>query len=137
MSRANVELARRGWDIWKGRDFDTLGEMTTEDFVFVPAIAASVEGGAVHGIEGSRRFFEGLDETWESFEIDSEEFREVGDRVQVVGRVRARGRGSGLELDQPIAMVVWFRGDKVARIQSFLDSDQAHEAASKELEEVQ
>jgi ketosteroid isomerase-like protein len=136
VSGTRVDLARRGWDLWRSRDFDALGEMTIEDFVFVPAIAASVEGGAVHGIEGSRRFFEGLDETWESFDIDSEEFREVGDRVLVVGRVRAKGRGSGLELDQPIAMVVWFRGDKIARIQSFLDSDQAHEAASKELEEV-
>jgi ketosteroid isomerase-like protein len=137
VSAERVDLARTGWDLWRSRDFDALDEVTIEDFVFVPAIAASVEGGAVHGNEGSRRFFAALDETWESFEIDAEEFREVGDQVLVVGRVRAKGRGSGLELDQPIAMVVWFLGEKIARIQSFLDADQAHEAASKELEELQ
>ena len=136
MSDTNVELARTGWDIWRRRDFDRLEELAVEDFEFVPAIAASVEGGAVHGIEGSRRFFESLDETWESFEIDADEFREVGDRVLVDGRVRARGRGSGVDLEQPFLQVVWFRDGKIARVQSFLDRDQALEAASKDLEEV-
>jgi ketosteroid isomerase-like protein len=124
-------------DIWRSRDFDAIHEVALEDFVFIPAIATGVEGGAVHGKEGSRRFFEGLDEVWESFNIDAEEFREVGGRVVIDGHVRARGRGSGVDFEQPLVMVVWFRDDKVARIQSFLDRDLANEAAAKELEEVQ
>ena len=124
-------------DIWKRRDFDALDEVAVEDFEFLPAIATAVEGGAVRGKEGSRQFFAGLDETWESFNIDADEFREVGDRVVIDGHVRARGRGSGVDIEQPLVMVVWFRDGKVARIQSFLDRDQANEAASKDLEEMQ
>ncbi len=136
MSSESLEFARKAWEIWTSRDFDALDEVTIEDFEFVPAIAAGVEGGAVRGIEGSRRFFQSLDETWESFEIDAEEFREVGDQVLVVGRVRAKGRGSGVSFEQPIFSVAWLRDGKFARVQSFLDSDQAHEAASKDLEDV-
>ena len=137
MSATRVDLARRGFDVWRSRDFDRLDEVAIEDFVFIPAIATGVEGGGVRGKEGSRQFFESQDETWESFDIDAEEFREVGDRVLIDGHVRARGRGSGVDFEQPLLMVVWFRDGKVARVQSFLDRDQANEAATKELEEVQ
>jgi ketosteroid isomerase-like protein len=56
--------------------------------------------------------------------------------VLALGRVRAKGRGSGVELDQPMLSVVWFRNGKVARMQSFLDRDEALEAASTELEQA-
>jgi ketosteroid isomerase-like protein len=73
-----------------------------------------------------QRAREGLDR-WNSGDV-----REIGDRVLVVGRVRAKGRSSGIELDQPLATVCWFRGGKFARMQSFLDYDAATTAASRE-----
>jgi ketosteroid isomerase-like protein len=106
----------------------------TEDLEFVPAIAATVEGGSVKGPEEFRRFFTDLQETWETFRIDVDEFREVDDRVMAIGRLTAKGRGSELELDQPIYSVCWFRDGKVARMQSFLDREAAESAAGKVVE---
>ena len=103
----------------------------TPDFEFVPAIAATVEGGSVQGHDEFRRFFADLEETWETFRIEVDELREVGDRIMGIGRLTARGRASELELDQPIYTVLWFRGDRVARMQSFLDREAADAAASK------
>jgi len=79
-----------------------------------------------------RRFFADLDETWETFRIEADEFRDFGDRVMSIGRLTAKGRGSELELDHPIYSVVWFRDGKFARMQSYLDRETAEAAAQAE-----
>jgi ketosteroid isomerase-like protein len=131
MSESNVELARRGYACWAEGDVEGMLELSSDDFEFVPAIAAGVEGGSVKGHDEFRRFFADLEETWETFRIDVDEFRDLGERVMTIGRLRARGRGSELELDQPMYAVVWFRDGKFARMQSFLERDSA-EAAARE-----
>ncbi len=103
-------------------------ELTTPDFEFVPAIAASVEGGSIRGHNEFRRFFADLNETWETFRISVEDFREIGGRVMAIGQLTAKGRGSELELDQPFYSVLWFQGDRIARMQSFLEESAAQTA---------
>jgi ketosteroid isomerase-like protein len=129
MSEAKLELARAGIDAWNDRDLDWLRENSTESFEFIPAVAATVEGGSVRGVEGLARFLEEVDESWESFRIEPGEFELIGETVLSRGRVIAKGRGSGLELDQPIGSVLAFEGEKVSRLQSFLDPDEARKAA--------
>jgi ketosteroid isomerase-like protein len=139
MSDANVELARRSFRAWQQRDVEWFIENTTPEFEFVAAVMTTVEGegGTVRGGEqGIRQYFTILDEPWESFVVDESEYREVDDQVVCVGRLRAKGRGSGVELDQPIAMVLWFDGDKLARARSFLDVDEAMAAAKETLPET-
>jgi ketosteroid isomerase-like protein len=130
MSETNVEFARRGYALWSSGDIDGMIELSTPDFEFVPAIAASVEGGSVKGPDEFRRFFRDLNETWETFRIDVEEFRDLGDRVMSSGRLIAKGRGSEVELDHPFYSVVWIRDGRFARMQSFLDQDSAEAAAA-------
>jgi ketosteroid isomerase-like protein len=136
MSDEKVELARQAVDAWNRRDADWVIANSTPDVEFTPAVAGSVEGEArrtLRGADGFRRFFADLDETWEQFEVEVQEFRELGNAVVTVCRVHAMGRGSGLELDQPMAMVSWFRGEKFARAQSFLDLDEALKAAREQV----
>jgi ketosteroid isomerase-like protein len=133
MSDAKLELARASFRAWSDRDAEWFVENTTPEFEFVGAVMTTVEGeaGTVRGGEkGIRQYFTILDEPWESFLVDEMEYREIDDQVVCVGRLRAKGRGSGVEFDQPIAMVLWFRGDKLARAQSFLDVDQGLSAAA-------
>jgi ketosteroid isomerase-like protein len=117
-------------------DMETVEKIATEDLEFVPAIAAGVEGGVVRGPDGVRRFFEALAETWETFKMEGEEFHEVGMQVVATSRLRAKGRGSGVELDQPFWTVAWFRDGRVARVASFLDHEQALDAAAQDLDEA-
>jgi ketosteroid isomerase-like protein len=134
MSDAKLELARRSFEAWSDRDAVWFVENTTPEFEFVAAVMTTVEGeaGTVRGGEkGIRQYFTILDEPWESFVVDEMEYREVDDQVVCVGRLRAKGRGSGVEFDQPIAMVLWFRGDKIAHAHSFLDVDAAIDAAAE------
>jgi ketosteroid isomerase-like protein len=129
VSDVRIELAAQGVDAWNRRDLDWLRRNATADFEFVPAVAATVEGGSVKGPEGLARFFEAMDESWESFRIEVEEFRLIGDQVVGRGRVLAKGRGSGVELDQPLGSLLSFEGDKIARLQSYLDPEEALAAA--------
>ena len=132
MSRDRIELGRGAVDAWNRRDVDWVIANCVPEMEFVPAVAGSVEGEerrTVRGADGIRRFFADLEETWERFEVEVQEYREVEDALVVVCRIHAKGRGSGLELDQPMAMVSWFRDDKFARAQSFLDLDEALQAA--------
>jgi ketosteroid isomerase-like protein len=106
---------------------------STSDFEFIPAIASGVEGGVVRGPDEFRRFFADLDETWETFRLEAEDLREVGERVLTRARVLAKGRASGIELDQPIFSVCSFQDGKLSRMHTFLDETAAVEAASKEV----
>ena len=128
MSDTTLDVARRGYAAWTARDVDGMLELTTPDFEFVPAIAATVEGGSVRGHTEFRRFMADLNETWETFRIGVEDFREIGSRVMAIGRLTAKGRGSKLELDQPFCSVLWFQGDRIARMQSFLEESAAQAA---------
>jgi ketosteroid isomerase-like protein len=131
MSEAKLELARAGIDAWNDRDLDWLRENSTESFEFVPAVAATVEGGSVRGVDGVARFLEEVDELWESFRIEPGELEVIGETVLSRGRVIAKGRGSGLELDQPIGSLTSFEGEKISRLQSFLDLAEAVAAAER------
>ena len=135
MSEANVELARKSFRAWSDRDAEWFVENTTPEFEFVAAVMSTVEGGGAAvrgGEEGIRQYFTVLDEPWESFVVDEGEYREVDGQVVCIGQLRAKGQGSGLVLDQPVAMVLWFDGDKIARARSFLDVDEAIAAAAEE-----
>jgi ketosteroid isomerase-like protein len=129
MSDLRIELARAGLDAWNRRDIDWLRDNATTDFEFVPAVAATVDGGSVKGPEGLANFFEEMDETWETFRIEPEDFRLVGEVVLGHVRVIAKGRGSGVELDQRLGSIMHFREEKLARMQSFLDPEEALAAA--------
>jgi ketosteroid isomerase-like protein len=134
MSKEHVDLARQGVENWNRGDVDAMIESSTPDFEFTPAVADGVEGGgAVHGPDEFRRFFAGLNETWESFRIEAEDFQEIGERVLIRGNVVATGRASGIELDQPIFAVCSFQGGKGSRMHTFLDETAALDAASKEV----
>jgi ketosteroid isomerase-like protein len=62
--------------------------------------------------------------------------REYGDQVLVLTRVHAKGRGSGVELDQSLAHLFEFRGELVCRAETFLDRDRAIEVAESRAAEA-
>jgi ketosteroid isomerase-like protein len=66
---------------------------------------------------------------WEEVRVFTDELRDLGDRVLLLGRVQGRGRGSGLQVDSPLAVVFDFHGDKISRGRTYLDPGAALRAA--------
>jgi ketosteroid isomerase-like protein len=122
MPRDKVDVARRAVDAFNHRDVDGIfAELVTPDFEWWPAVAGAYEGGCYRGREGVERFVAALSEVWEEVQLIADEFRDLGDRVLVLGRQVARGKGSGAQVDAPFAGISDFRGDRISRSRGYVD----------------
>jgi ketosteroid isomerase-like protein len=129
MSRENVENARRALDAINRRDLNVVEEFATPDVEFVPALEGSVESRSYRGREGWESYVAETEDTWEELQVFGDEFRDLGDRVLVLGRAEGRGKGSGVPVAATFAMVLDFRDGKISRSRSFLDHGEALRAA--------
>lgn len=108
-----------------GRIAEWAATNTPPDFELVPTAGSPQAGGTFTGPEGVSQWFADLAQAWETVRIDVEEVVELGDRVVVLGRVRNRGRGSGMELDV-VAAHLWTVDNGVpVRIELIGDREEA------------
>ncbi len=130
MSRDKVDVARRVTDAFNRRDVDAaFAEFVTPDYEWYPAVVRALDGGGYRGREGVERFAADIRENWEELQAHPEEFRDLGDRVLVLGRVKGRGKGSGAPVDAPYAGILDFRGDRIWRHRVYLDRAEGLRAA--------
>ena len=76
-------------------------ELSAPDIEFWgPTASFAREGQAYVGHEGMRQYFADVARVWRVLEVVPHDFRDLGDRVLVFGRVYARGEG-GYISDSP------------------------------------
>ena len=121
----NAARIREAIERWNRGDRTAPLEDIHPDVEINTRIGDAFQGEPFRGHEGARQWLAGLDENFETWELWIDECREQGDVVLVLGGVRARGRGSGIELDQEIGWVYEFRGDKMIRLHTYYDRAQA------------
>jgi len=130
MTQDKVELAKRATEAYNRRDVDTFfAEFATPDLEWWPATVRAVEGGCYRGRKGIEQFLADTAETWEELQAVPEEFRDLGDRVLLLGRLQGRGRGSGAPVDTPMANLLDFRGARIWRARVYFDRAEALRAA--------
>jgi ketosteroid isomerase-like protein len=76
----------------------------------------------------TREFFGDTFESFDLFEARNEEIRDLGDHAISIGTLRIRGKGSGLEVTVPTAIVLKFRDGKIIRFEDFGERSRAFEA---------
>jgi len=81
------------------------------------------------GHDGYRRWLANWMETFPETSIELEEILDSGDRVVVIIRVMARGRGSGIELERRDGMVWTMREGRVVAIEYYGSAEEALKAA--------
>jgi ketosteroid isomerase-like protein len=84
--------------------------------------------GDYRGYEGLTRWLEDWGEAWAEWSIELDEFIDAGDSVVIFIRMKAKGRGSGIEIDRPDALVYGISGGLITRIDYFNDRDEALKA---------
>jgi ketosteroid isomerase-like protein len=131
MSASNVEVIRRLFEAFNARDLETMLEYLEPDAELHP-LRAQLEGKAYRGHDGLREMLADFDEDWEFVQVDPDELRDKDDAVVVLGRLRARGRASGAELDVPMAFLWRLRGGKAAYAETFSEPQDALRAAGLE-----
>ena len=129
MSQANVEAARRAVDGWNRGDIDAWLESAHPDVEWSSAVARRVEGAQTvwRGREEIRRFWDEWHSLWD-LSIEISDFRDLGDIVVALGGMQITGKGSGVDLAQPVGYVVEFDGDLIRKMSAYMDPSEALEA---------
>jgi ketosteroid isomerase-like protein len=129
VSKENVDKARAFIEAYNRRDYDAAVEWFDPEIDWVLPARQSSDSG--RGPDEIRRFWEGLDETFEELRLDPQEFVDSGDRVATRLRYYGRGKGSGVVIEGELYhQVATFRDGKMVRIEYFGDWAQAVEATA-------
>ena len=99
-----------------------------KDVVWRPYLAA-LGGRPIRGHDGVREYLASLSQDWESFQQDTIEFFDAGDKAVVFIDTYAKGRTSGIDFEVPVAHVLSFEGGKCVEFVSYQDRDEAMRAA--------
>jgi ketosteroid isomerase-like protein len=131
MSQENVEAFKRAIDAYNRRDIDAVLEEIDPEVEWLGAVQTLVEGKAkvYRGHAGVRQWVRDIDETLADIRLEFFEIRDLGDQIVAIGRLYARGKASGAETESPFACVVDSKNGKATRVLSFLDPNEALEAA--------
>ena len=134
MSNENVELVKRGYEALNAGDVEAALAMFDPDVEVHLAKDANTVWGldfeeTYRGIDGFVQFLSRLSDAWEEFRWEPTEYREAGDQVVVYIQMTARGRGSGIELQQDMTHLCAIRDRKLVRHETFFDRAEALEAA--------
>ena len=134
MSEENVEIVRRVYEAAASRDAETvLALYHPEVELDVSRLMISGGGGSTegvyHGHDGLRSLFRDWYEAYESIDYDYEQLTDAGENVIAVVNRHVRGRSSGVEVEQRVALVWTLRDRKVSRVVWFLTEGEAIEAA--------
>jgi ketosteroid isomerase-like protein len=126
MSRENVEVARRWGEALNKRDLDALDHLAHDHYELHNP--GTTGGGVRRGVDEVRRWAEGFFDAWQTYSLEVERIIDAGETVVVLGRVRARGKTSGVTLDAPRAYIHTIRDGRLARTQVFNDHAEGLEA---------
>jgi ketosteroid isomerase-like protein len=130
MSQENVEIVRRFEESWATRDLDAALACVHEDFEFDWSDSRGPFVGTYKGRDGLTHFWTDMLEAWEQFRPEAEQFFDLGaERLLTLDVVRARGKGSGIDMEARGAMLWTMQEGKIIRVKMFQTKDEALEAA--------
>lgn len=123
-----MAVATHAISAFNGREIDTFATLTTPDFQWSPSMVA-IEGETFLGHEGIVTYFGRLSDSWETFHVHPDRFRDSTDVVVMLGRLEGRGKSSGVPVDSSLGMVFDFRDRLISRIRGYLNHAEALEVA--------
>ena len=128
MTSQNLNLATEIVDAVARRDVPRLIELTDPDVEWRPFATGLMEEGVYRGHDGIRQYVRDLDDAWELLRADVDDGLTIGATALLVGRLRYRGRGSGVETENAAGWVIQFRDGKLISMRAFRDPEHAIQA---------
>ena len=129
MAPDNIAVLREGFDAINSGDEGRILAFAHPDFETLVPPALSAEPDVYRGHDGIRRYFALFDDAMEDVRFEAERLREAGDAVVAIVRLTARGKQTGIAVEQRIAQVWTIRGGRALRAQTFPELAEAFAAA--------
>jgi ketosteroid isomerase-like protein len=118
-------------DSYNSRDAEAWNAVWNPDAEWHPFVTAREEGDpGYHGHNGMRAWFEDVAEMVEESRVELDQFRQVGDRLLVLGRMKARRRGEP-EVESEVGWVVEPKGERFQRGWAYNSHEEAERAAKE------
>jgi ketosteroid isomerase-like protein len=131
MSQENVDKTTDFIAAYNRRDFDAAVEDFDPDVEWV--LPEHQKADSCAGPRAIRRFWEGLDDTFDELTLNPQEVVDAGDRVAVWLLYHAKGTGSGVVIDGELYhQVTSFRDGVITRIEYCASWPEALKAAGVE-----
>jgi|SRR5215207_2958564 len=128
MSEENVDKAKDYIAAYNRRDFDAAVEWFDPGIEWVLPEGQSSD--SCQGPGAIRRFWEGIDETFDELTLLPQEFIDAGERVATRLRHCGRGKRSGVVIDEELYhQVATFRDGQIVRLEYFVEWSEALAAA--------
>jgi ketosteroid isomerase-like protein len=119
------DVVHRAYEAWSRRDVEALLEVVHPDSEARPILGANIGTSVYRGREGLREWFHDLHQEWETFETTVARIDEQGDCAVLTVQVHARGRASGVVIDDALYHLVEVRDGMIQRLEAFQDKDDA------------
>jgi ketosteroid isomerase-like protein len=130
MSRENVEIVRRIWEADRRRDVAAVLGAYAPDVLWEDNSGLWGDWGNARGPAGIQAAWARWYEAFADVRFDWEEVSDIGDHVIVTYQTHARGRGSGIVVDQAITLLWTLRAGQVVHIRAYADRAVALQAAA-------
>jgi ketosteroid isomerase-like protein len=129
MSQKNVEIARRAYAALAEEGIESMLAYTDPEFEVTTPPSLASEPDTFRGHDGIRRWFGAFSDGLEGVYFEGREFTAVGNQVLVETVLHARGRTTGIDVEQH-AFILWtVRDDKAIKADVFAERGPALEAA--------
>lgn len=112
------ELVLAAYDSFNQGETEAILDLLHPDIEWVPP-PTSLEPHPVYGRDAVREYL--APNIFESQTAEPIEIMEHGNRLLVVAHVRARGRGSGIEIDQTAYHILTIEGGRAVRFEAHVD----------------
>jgi ketosteroid isomerase-like protein len=135
MDKQRLDLIDRFYEAFSSRDVDAVLDLCQEDVEIYkdPDVVEMVSALTPRGKERVALYLRGWIDSWDMYQPRVSELREAGDHdVVVLVDVHARGRGSQFDIEEEIADVLTFRGDRLARLRLHVTREEALRATGLE-----
>jgi uncharacterized protein len=102
MTQENVEIVRRGYELYGAGDLDGVARLFADDAELADLGGLGVAGtaaGTRYGPEGFLLATAEVLEAFDDYHVEVEEFIDAGDAVVAPVRISGRGRASGVKLE--------------------------------------
>ena len=115
---------REAFDAWNEGVREVRADWIHPDVELVTRFA-SARGEPYRGYAGVAEWIRDIDENFEDWRLEVDDWHDEGGRVAAVGRVHLKGRGSGVAFPQQMGWLFDFRDGLIVRMETFPDSKQA------------
>jgi ketosteroid isomerase-like protein len=128
------EAVRQAFEALNRRDFDAALSLYAPDVIWEmrPLGSGVLEGGSLIGHEAMRKFWKDVTDAFADFELEREDFRDLGSGVMFeVLVLRGRPHGSDGFVEARGGVVAIWSDGRIARGRTYLDIDEARAAAER------